>query len=188
MLDRESPPPTLFTEMPSSPALWIVPPVTVSLPVEPVLLRRTPFVPPLDDMCWNVTPAAAMSVSEMLSARLLAPSAVESIVLPVVPTCRVPDVVAFRPLPLVVSMSVPPPERTNVWPSLFEKVTASLAPVLYCFVAPEKTVEPPVLFATFTPPPASFVSFMLPDRLTTPPVRPVTSAASGPLPLLNVPG
>jgi hypothetical protein len=55
-------------------------------------------------------------------------------------------------------------------------------------VAPLKTVDPPVLDDTFTPPPASFVSLMLPDRLTTPPLRPVMSKAVVPEPLLNVPG
>ena len=96
--------------------------VTVSELLAPVLFSTMPAFAPLPEMCSNVTPLAPVSV--LLSLKLL-PEPV-SIVLPLPVTFSVPLVAASRPLPLVVSMSSPPPERVSVWPSLLLNRTASV--------------------------------------------------------------
>jgi len=174
------------------PALVQVPPlpVTVTGPV-PVLFSTTPVVAPFDPMRCRVIPppppAGAMSVFAISRARPV----VLSIVLPLPVTWIVPLVSAWRPLPVVVSMSSPPPFRFSVWPSLALITTALLLAgppvVLIVFVPLLKVVEPPVLDETVMPPPASLVSLIAPLRLTAPPVRLVIDAL-WPAPLFRVPG
>ncbi len=54
-------------------------------------------------------------------------------------------------------------------------------------VVPLNVVEPPVLTDMVMPPPASFVSLMLPESEIAPPVRPVMSAVF-PAPFPRRPG
>jgi len=75
----------------------------------------------------------------------------------------------------VVSMFRPPPLNVIVWPEPVDENAAD-APVFSVFVVPLNVVEPPVLPDIVIPPPASFVSLMLPESAIAPPVRPVMSA------------
>ena len=90
-----------------------------------------------------------------------------------------PKLIEVRPWPLVVSMSSPPLVNWTSWPvagsPLLDSATALLAPVLSTFDAPENVVEPSLLALTTMPPPASPESAMLPENVTPPPSRPVTS-------------
>ncbi|CAA9528172.1 MAG: hypothetical protein AVDCRST_MAG85-3430 [uncultured Solirubrobacteraceae bacterium] len=134
-------------------------------------------------MRWNVAPAAAMSLFEMFSARLAADRPVDSIVFPVPVTLSVPLDNASRALPLVVSMSSPPPERVSVLLSLVLMTTALSSPVLNAFDEAVSDTAVPPLLPIMTSPPFSAVasespaSLIAPLSVTEPPVLLVMSAA-----------
>ena len=98
-----------------------------------------------------------------------------------------PATLAWKPVPLVVSMSRPPPVKlTFEVPVLLVIETASPMPVFSVLVAPVKLMVVLALPEMPMPPPVSVPSLMLPDSVTVPPVRPVIEAER-PLPSPMVP-
>src|ERR1700719_3167450 len=96
--------PVELVRMPSAVVFWIVPPepllvlpllspVTVKLPV-PVVLRRIPLVPPLDEIFWNVTPLAPIVVLAMLRAVVVIADVLPMLFVPV--TLTTPPLVAVK--------------------------------------------------------------------------------------------
>ena len=77
-------------------------------------------------------------------AMLVVVPVVVAMVLPVPPDVMVPPPVALRPLPVVVSMSRPPPVRLIVGLDPLEE-NAAPVPVSSFLVAPEKLKVPPLL-------------------------------------------
>ena len=60
-LVRLMPTPVVLVIKPPEPFSTPVPsPVTVSPPLDPVLLRAMPFAPPPEEILWNVSPLAPM--------------------------------------------------------------------------------------------------------------------------------
>src|SRR5258705_10120962 len=151
--------PAPWVVLPSAPILCcIVPPdpgeplpVTVSPPVELVVLRIMPFdalfAPVPDVMLRNVNPEAPMMVFVTFSA---VPDVVESVLT---------IVVLFW-----VALTVPPPVAVN----------ESFAPVLR-LMPPVKLIVAPVLALRITPVPVPLFDETAPPRLIVPLVLPVIS-------------
>ena len=154
-------------------------PVTVSAGLVPVLLSRMLLAAPLFETRWKVSGVALpIRVRDLRRAaggavdRVRGSRDVERVV-------RVGEAEALRrdaPAARRVDVETATHDSVSVWPSPPLKTTASPATVLSVFVALLKVIEPPVLFDTMMPPPASPVSFTGPAKLTDPPLRPVTSA------------
>ena len=89
-------------------------------------------------------------------------------------------------MPLVVSISSPPPVKLTVEPVLLSSATASPVPVFSVLVEPVKLMVALALPETLMPPLASAPSLMLPDSVTVPPVRLMIEADS-PVPSPMVP-
>src|ERR1043166_1454443 len=147
----------LFSEIPIA-ALWIDPPVhvatdeqlpplplTVRLPVAPVVFRMIPLVAPFEVMLRNVRPAAPMVVFATLSA---VPVVVASVFKMVVFFCvavTVPPPVAAKAA-FVAELIAMPPVKLIVAPVF----VARLIPVPVPPTAPLSATDPPLLLATLT--------------------------------------
>ena len=91
------------------PELALPVPVTVSPPLDPVVLSTMPLAAPLAEMLWNVRSLAPIVVLATLSAVPV----VETMLLFEPVTVTVPPFVALKPIAVVVSMSRPPENVTT---------------------------------------------------------------------------
>src|SRR5690242_19305503 len=143
--------PAMLVMVPPVPAEPL--PVTARCPVEPVLRRTIPLLPPLAEILWKVILLEPIVVLEIVNAVPVP----EEIVFPVPVTLIVPPPVAVKPAPVVVVISkpLPPPAglKLMVLPVLVLELNAALAVVVRAIVGLLKFTVPPPQLETAIPEP-----------------------------------
>ena len=137
-----------------------------------VVFSTMPLALLLAQMLWKVKPWAPMVVFATLSA---VPVVLVMVLPAPVHIDRRAPPLALKPVPLVVLITNPPPEKIIVAPVFVARVMAALAPVVQTFDVPVKLIVgvPVLLFCTSRPVAPAPLAARFPESATLPPVFPV---------------